>query len=72
MRSLLLATAVALALAAALQTQQIKLPPHPTPLAVGTHVPSFSVIDQFGKVRDFANLTGPKGLVFFFYKSAEW
>ncbi len=72
MRSLLSVAVLALAIGAALQSQQFKAPPHPTPLAVGTHVPSFSLEDQFGKTRDFANLTGPKGLVFFFYKSAEW
>ncbi len=44
----------------------------PAPLKVGEHIPGFHAIDQFGKERRFGDLTGPKGLVIFFFKSADW
>ena len=44
----------------------------PVPLKVGEHIPDFRAVDQYGKVRQFNDLTGPKGLVLFFYKSADW
>ncbi len=44
----------------------------PVPLKVGEHIPDFHAIDQLGKERRFDDLTGPKGLVIFFFKSADW
>lgn len=44
----------------------------PAPLKVGEHIPDFHAVDQFGKERRFSDLAGPKGLVLFFYKSADW
>jgi peroxiredoxin len=47
-------------------------PVRPDTLKVGKHIPDFHAVDQFGKDRRFGDLVGPKGLVLFFYKSADW
>ncbi|MGE3957397.1 MAG: redoxin domain-containing protein [Vicinamibacterales bacterium] len=39
---------------------------------VGTRVPDFSLTDQRGTVRTLQSLMGPKGLLLFFYRSADW
>ncbi len=40
---------------------------------VGTPIPSNLVsVDQDGTARSFENLTGPKGLVLVFFRSAKW
>jgi hypothetical protein len=39
---------------------------------VGTTVPSFSGTDQFGKTQSLASLSGPKGLMLVFSRSADW
>jgi len=39
---------------------------------VGSKIPDFSLSDQAGQSRAFASLTGPKGLVLVFYRSADW
>ncbi len=44
----------------------------PVPLKVGERIPEFQAVDQYGKERRFGDLAGPKGLVLFFYKSADW
>ena len=36
-------------------------------LSEGKKIPAFAVPDEAGKVRKFADLTGPKGLVLYFY-----
>lgn len=36
-------------------------------LSEGKKIPAFAVPDETGKVRKFADLTGPKGLVLYFY-----
>jgi len=36
-------------------------------LSEGKKIPAFAVPDETGNVRKFANLTGPKGLVLYFY-----
>ena len=41
-------------------------------LKVGGSIPDFKAKDQSGKVRTFADLRGPKGLLFIFYRSANW
>ena len=40
--------------------------------AVGQPIPGFEAPDQDGRPRDFASLTGPKGLVLVFFRSADW
>ncbi len=47
-------------------------PSRPVPLKVGERIPDFQAVDQYGKEHRFRDLTGPKGLVLFFYKSADW
>jgi hypothetical protein len=44
----------------------------PVPLKVGERIPDFHAVDQYGKEHRFGDLVGPKGLVLFFYKSADW
>ena len=41
-------------------------------LQVGQVLPAFSLEDQHGALRDLAGLTGPKGLVLVFFRSADW
>ena len=40
--------------------------------AVGQPIPRFEAPDQDGRLRDFATLTGPNGLVLVFFRSADW
>jgi peroxiredoxin len=40
--------------------------------AVGETIPAFQAVDQDGRVRTFADLRGPKGLVLLFFRSADW
>jgi hypothetical protein len=44
----------------------------PTGPETGTVVPAFSAVDQTGKVRTLADLTGPKGFMLVFFRSADW
>ncbi len=44
----------------------------PVPFGVGDRIPEFRAPDQDGKERQFSDLVGPKGLVIFFFKSADW
>jgi len=39
---------------------------------IGEAVPSFSLSDQNGKAQTLASLTGPKGLMLVFFRSADW
>ncbi len=39
---------------------------------VGAAVPAFSGTDQFGKAQSLASLSGPKGLMLVFSRSADW
>ena len=39
---------------------------------VGEVVPQFSAQDETGKPRTLADLSGPKGLLFIFPRSAAW
>jgi len=41
-------------------------------LAVGETVPAFTVIDHTGKEFHFTDLTGSRGALFVFYRSAKW
>jgi len=47
-------------------------PPADLGPAVGQPLPAFEVRNQDGRSRDFASLTGPKGLVLVFFRSADW
>ena len=40
--------------------------------AVGAHVPAFQLPDQNGQSRDLHSLSGPKGLMLVFFRSADW
>jgi peroxiredoxin len=39
---------------------------------VGDHAPDFTLFDQHGQSRRLASLSGPKGLMLVFYRSADW
>ncbi len=39
---------------------------------VGQPIPPFEAQDQDGRLRQFASLAGPKGLVLVFFRSADW
>ena len=39
---------------------------------VGESVPAFEAIDQSGNARDFGSLTGERGLLLLFFRSADW
>ena len=39
---------------------------------VGSKVPDFTLVDQNGQARSLTSLTGPKGLMLVFYRSADW
>lgn len=39
---------------------------------VGATVPPLSGVDQFGKAQTLASLSGPKGLMLVFSRSADW
>ncbi len=39
---------------------------------VGATVPPISGVDQFGKPQSLASLSGPKGLMLVFNRSADW
>jgi len=39
---------------------------------VGSPIPPFQAMDQFGELRTFADLTGPEGLLLLFHRSADW
>ena len=40
--------------------------------AVGSRVPDFALDDQDGKRRALPDLTGPKGMLLVFTRSADW
>jgi hypothetical protein len=39
---------------------------------VGEQLPAFQARDQFGHQQTLSSLTGPKGLVLLFVRSADW
>ena len=39
---------------------------------IGTRVLDFTLLDQKGQSRTLASLTGPKGLMLVFFRSADW
>jgi peroxiredoxin len=40
--------------------------------AVGAKAPDFEAVDQNGQTRTLRSLTGRKGLMLVFYRSADW
>ena len=42
------------------------------PPATGATAPDFSLPDQSGHARTLDSLSGPKGLVLVFFRSADW
>jgi hypothetical protein len=62
-----LATTVGGALQPAPAVDTSKLGPQ-----VGAAVPAFSGTDQFGAAQSLASLSGPKGLMLVFSRSADW
>jgi hypothetical protein len=47
-------------------------PPASTGIAVGQKIPAFQASDQNGKTQDLSSITGPKGAVLYFMRSADW
>lgn len=39
---------------------------------VGSAVPAFTGVDQFGKPRTLASASGPNGVMLVFFRSADW
>jgi cytochrome oxidase Cu insertion factor (SCO1/SenC/PrrC family) len=39
---------------------------------LGARVPDFTLLDQKGQSRTLASLTGPRGLMLVFFRSADW
>jgi hypothetical protein len=39
---------------------------------VGARVPDFALRDQFGRLQSLSTLSGPKGLMLVFSRSADW
>ena len=59
----------------AAQSQAVA-PARPDPRELGPQVgqalPAFEARDQDGRIRNFASLKGPKGLVLVLFRSADW
>jgi hypothetical protein len=62
----LLATGI---LATALLASHATIPTGPE---VGSAVPDFSAVDQFGNTQSLHSMLGPKGALLVFYRSADW
>ena len=41
-------------------------------LKVGERIPELDLVDQTGRSQSLTTLTGPKGLVLLFVRSADW
>lgn len=39
---------------------------------MGERIPAFTLADQDGRERSLGDLTGPKGLLLVFHRSADW
>ena len=39
---------------------------------VGEQVPEFSLPDQYGEMRTLESISGPKGAMLLFHRSADW
>jgi hypothetical protein len=42
------------------------------PLQPGQSIPDFELRDQSGRSRKFEDLSGPRGAMLVFYRSADW
>ena len=58
--------------AAALQAAAARPDPQTLGPKVGETLPPIEAMDQNGRTQDFASLKGPNGLVFVFFRSADW
>lgn len=65
---------LALVLSGSMTAGQAPAPPDVSKLGpqVGTAVPPFEGVDQFGKPRTLASSAGPKGTMLVFFRSADW
>lgn len=65
---------IALCAATVLSAQQPAPPVNTSTLGpqVGATVPPVSGVDQFGTTHTLASLSGPKGLMLVFSRSADW
>lgn len=43
-----------------------------TGVVIGQPIPSFRLLDQFGKWQDFNSVKGLRGAVLIFFRSADW
>lgn len=56
-------------LAGTLLAQERSAAPGP---AVGERIPAFELVDQLGRSRNLQNLSGDRGLLLLFSRSADW
>ena len=47
-------------------------PPIDTGLDIGTKIPKFTVLDQFGDKQQFSNIMKEKGAIIVLFRSADW
>jgi hypothetical protein len=40
--------------------------------AVGSRLPAFSAVDQFGRMQTLQTLAGSQGVMLVFFRSADW
>lgn len=77
MKRLLSSVPLAALLAATVITGAAQQPAPPVDTSklgpqMGTAVPPVSGVDQFGTAQTLASLSGPKGLMLVFSRSADW
>jgi len=58
---------ITLVLSPAVLTAQVPSGPN-----VGETIPAFKLPDQNGVERDLQSITGPKGAIILFHRSADW
>jgi cytochrome oxidase Cu insertion factor (SCO1/SenC/PrrC family) len=68
----LLAAGVVLSITLAAAQAPAPAPKIQTGPEVGSVLPNFEAPDQQGKTQTLATLTGPKGLMLVFFRSADW
>ncbi len=61
--------ALTLAASSGIVSGQTKIKTGP---AIGDSIPAFEANDQQGRKQTLASLTGPKGLMLVFFRSADW
>jgi hypothetical protein len=67
--------AVVTTIVAGLVTLSAQSPPVDTSKigpAVGETVPAVAGVDQFGKPQSLSSISGPKGAMLVFFRSADW